>query len=108
MKFTYKDKTIRMKISKDGNSFEIIYALAAISFIRPAESYMRGLFGMNHLEFTFEESPWEQAIAGITPGGTLDGAQFLAMMLSALFGCFQLIEGVADLFKGRFTLNTLL
>lgn len=35
---------------------------------------------MNHLEFTFEESPWEQAIAGITPGGTLDGAQFLAMM----------------------------
>ena len=24
MKFTYGDKTIRMKISKDGNSFEII------------------------------------------------------------------------------------
>lgn len=35
---------------------------------------------MNHLEFTFEESPWEQAIAGITPGGELDGVQFLTMM----------------------------
>ena len=34
--------------------------------------------------------------------------QFLAMMLSALFGCFQLIEGVADLFKARFSVNTLL
>lgn len=30
-----------------GNSFEVIYALVAISFIRPAESYMRQLFGMN-------------------------------------------------------------
>ena len=34
--------------------------------------------------------------------------QFLAMMVSALLGSFQLIEGVADLFKGRFTLKTLL
>lgn len=34
--------------------------------------------------------------------------QFLAMMLSALLGSFQLIDGVADLFKGRFSLNTLL
>lgn len=29
------------------NLFEIIYALAAISFIRPAEKYIRNLFGMN-------------------------------------------------------------
>lgn len=35
---------------------------------------------MNHLEFTFEEAPWERAIAGITPGGELDGVQFLTMM----------------------------
>ncbi len=35
-------------------------------------------------------------------------SQFLAMLLSALIGSFQLIEGVADLFKKRFTLNTLL
>ena len=35
-------------------------------------------------------------------------SQLLAMMVSALLGSFQLIEGVADLFKGRFTLNTLL
>ena len=34
--------------------------------------------------------------------------QFLAMMLAALLGSGQLIEGVADLFKGRFSLNTLL
>ena len=35
---------------------------------------------MNHLEFTFEESPWERAITGIAPGGEMDGVQFLAMM----------------------------
>ena len=34
--------------------------------------------------------------------------QFLAVLVSALLGSFQLIQGVADLFKGRFTLNTLL
>lgn len=34
--------------------------------------------------------------------------QFLAMMLSALLGCFQLIEGVADIFKLRFSVNSLL
>ena len=34
--------------------------------------------------------------------------QFMAVLVSALFGSFQLIQGVADLFKGRFTLNTLL
>ena len=35
-------------------------------------------------------------------------SQFLAMLLSALLGSFQIIEGVADLFKKRFTLNTML
>jgi len=34
--------------------------------------------------------------------------QFLAMLISALLGSFQLIEGVTDLLKKRFTLNTLL
>ena len=34
--------------------------------------------------------------------------QFLALMLSALMGSYQLIEGVADLLHKRFTLNTLL
>lgn len=34
--------------------------------------------------------------------------QFLAMLVSALLGSFQLIDGVADLFKKRFTLNTML
>ena len=34
--------------------------------------------------------------------------QFMAVLISALLGSFQLIQGVADLFKGRFTLNTLL
>lgn len=34
--------------------------------------------------------------------------QFLAVLVSGLLGSFQLIQGVADLFKGRFTLNTLL
>lgn len=34
--------------------------------------------------------------------------QFLAMLLSALLGSFQLIEGGEDLIKGRFSLNTLL
>lgn len=35
---------------------------------------------MNHLEFSFGEAVWEQAIAGIAPGGEMDGVQFLAMM----------------------------
>ena len=35
-------------------------------------------------------------------------AQFLAMMLSALLGCYQMIEGVTDLLHRRFTPNTLL
>lgn len=35
---------------------------------------------MNQLEFTFENSAWELAIAGIAPGGSLDGVQFLTMM----------------------------
>ena len=35
-------------------------------------------------------------------------SQFLAMLVSALLGSFQLIDGVADLFKGKFSLNTLL
>jgi len=34
--------------------------------------------------------------------------QLMAMLVSALFGCFQLMEGIADLFHKRFTLNTLL
>ena len=34
--------------------------------------------------------------------------QFLAMLVAALLGSQQLVEGVADLFKKRFTLNTLL
>lgn len=34
--------------------------------------------------------------------------QFLAMLVSALLASFQLIEGIADLGKKRFTLNTLL
>ncbi len=34
--------------------------------------------------------------------------QFLAMLISALLGSHQLIEGAADLFKKRFSLNTLL
>lgn len=34
--------------------------------------------------------------------------QLLSMLLSALLGCFQLIEGFTDVFRKRFTLNTLL
>ncbi|MBQ3107263.1 MAG: hypothetical protein IJC68_01465, partial [Firmicutes bacterium] len=34
--------------------------------------------------------------------------QFLAMLLSALLGSFQMLEGMGDLFRGRFTPNTLL
>lgn len=35
-------------------------------------------------------------------------SQLLAMFISALLGSFQLIEGAADLFRKRFSLNTLL
>ena len=36
-------------------------------------------------------------------------SQVLIMLLAALMGCYQLMEGVGDLFvRGRFTLNTLL
>lgn len=34
--------------------------------------------------------------------------QFLAMLVSALLGSYQMIEGATDLFKKRFTLNTLM
>ena len=35
-------------------------------------------------------------------------SQFFAMLVSALLGSFQLVEGAADLAKGKFSLNTLL
>lgn len=35
-------------------------------------------------------------------------SQFLCMMLSTLLGSYQLMEGIANLFRGRFTLDTLL
>ncbi len=35
-------------------------------------------------------------------------SQVLAMMLSALLGCYLLLDGLGDLFHGRFTLNTML
>lgn len=34
--------------------------------------------------------------------------QFFGLLVSALLGSLQMVDGVADLFKGRFTLNTLL
>lgn len=34
--------------------------------------------------------------------------QILAMLLGGLMGCQQMIEGVCELFRGRFTLNTML
>lgn len=34
--------------------------------------------------------------------------QFLSMLVSALLGCYQIMDGVADLFKLRFSLNTML
>ena len=34
--------------------------------------------------------------------------QFLGMLLSALLGCYRLMEGVSDLLRRRFTVNTLL
>jgi len=34
--------------------------------------------------------------------------QFFAMLMSALLGCYQMMDGIADLFKGRPSLNTLL
>lgn len=35
-------------------------------------------------------------------------SQLLAMLISGLLGCYRMMEGVADVFKGRFTLKTLL
>ena len=34
--------------------------------------------------------------------------QFFTMLVSALLGCYQMMEGISDLFKGRFTHNTML
>ena len=34
--------------------------------------------------------------------------QFLSMLLSALLGSFQMLEGLGDILRGRFSLNTLL
>ena len=35
-------------------------------------------------------------------------SQVLAMLLSAFLGCAQLLDGIGDLLKGRFTINTML
>ncbi len=35
-------------------------------------------------------------------------SQILAMLLSALMGCHQILDGIGDIFKGRFTINSLL
>lgn len=35
-------------------------------------------------------------------------SQFFVMLVSAFLGSFQLVEGAADLFRGKFSLNTLL
>ena len=35
-------------------------------------------------------------------------SQVLAMLLSALLGCHQMLDGMGELFKGRFTINSLL
>lgn len=34
--------------------------------------------------------------------------QFFSVLMAALLGCYQMIEGVIDLFRGRFSLNTIL
>jgi len=34
--------------------------------------------------------------------------QIFAMLMSALLGCYQMMRGIEDLLKGRFTLNTLM
>ncbi len=34
--------------------------------------------------------------------------QFFGLMLAALLGCYQMMEGIGDLFKGRFSMNTML
>lgn len=49
--------------------------------------------------------------AGMIPGNRMKlmvFGQVLAMLLGALMGSQQMIEGVTDLFRGRFSLNTLL
>lgn len=35
-------------------------------------------------------------------------SQVLAMLVSGLLGCYQMLDGLGDLLKGRFTVNTLL
>jgi len=35
-------------------------------------------------------------------------SQILAMLVSALLGCHQMLDGLGDLFRGRFTINTML
>ena len=48
---------------------------------------------------------------GMVPTGRMKlmiFGQVLAMLLGALMGCQQMIDGFCDLFKGRFTLNTML
>ena len=50
-------------------------------------------------------------VAGLVPDSRLKlmvFSQFFAMLICALMGCYRMMEGAADLFKGRFTLNTML
>ena len=49
--------------------------------------------------------------AGVIPENRLRFViftQVLSMLLSALLGCYQLMDGLGELFHGRFTINTLL
>lgn len=51
---------------------------------------------MNHLEFTFEQSPWEQTLEQLRTGDMLDAVRFLTLMESqseeALEEAFALLE----------------
>jgi len=35
-------------------------------------------------------------------------SQFITMLVSALLGCYQLMDGIADIFRGKFNLNSML
>ena len=35
-------------------------------------------------------------------------SQFFSLLLAALLGCYQMLDGIADIFRGRYTLNSML
>lgn len=88
-----------------GNFLEIIYCLVAISFIRPAEKYIRDLFGMSQgvvaqASFDSGKQTLDKAIKAVTTVAVTAGTAGLGGAAMATLKGGSLLKGVAGASKG--------